>query len=163
MMLLVARVAEAYGVRTVATDSPLLDGAHWNGTEVAGMVADARGESRPDLVVSVDAPRRVTAWEGHLLELGRLAGKVLVVFVTNPGRRWLRTETSATAVAGVLWGIGRVRERSYVGVARALSADAVVEAPASALVRRTAPLQAFVVDTAPRSPQARRRTRLAVV
>jgi hypothetical protein len=87
--------------------------------------------------------------------------------VQNPERLWpprLRGAASLAELAGVLWQAGRVRERAYLGVSR-LSAGGRGEQPSfvpvSILTRRTARLQAFTVDTMPRTPQARRRLRMS--
>jgi hypothetical protein len=144
----VERVARAYGASTVASDAEL--GA---GEEVG---------SRADLVVSVEAPSRIERWPEHLARLGKLAGKALVVIVSNPERGWPLSDggLDTTELARVLWEAGRVRERAYLALpslVAGLRGGHAREGRVSLLVRRTARLLAFVVDTAPRTPQGRRR------
>ena len=140
-----------------------------------GAKADVRivGKNDADLpksdlvVVHGDAPG--SDWRTPLLALGKLAVKLVVVGVENPGAwraearslfarvaggvnggsGWGRTE----ALAPVLWEIGRVREHAFLDVPR-------LATRAPRLARRVAPRHAFVVDVTPRSPQARRRLRL---
>ncbi len=129
-----------------------------------------------DMVVSFDAPPYVPDWQGYIARLASLAGKVLVVVVRNPQRlafmgRAAHQGRETLGLAPVLWASGRVREHAYLGVPRVVSFLAnvrrgrapldLVQAPAGASVRKTAALHAFVVETAPRTPQARRR-RLAL-
>jgi hypothetical protein len=125
-----------------------------------------------DLVISFDAPPSVPSWQEYVLALARAARKVLIVVVRNPDRVLSGPSHAGhqtRGLAGVLWSAGRVREHVYLGApfwvtalrrARGQFAEAV-ESPAGAAVLLTAPLHAFVVDTAPRTPQARRRLGLA--
>lgn len=110
-----------------------------------------------DLAVSLDAPGRTARWEEHLGALARLARMAVVVLTRNAERIGGPAGPTATALAGVLWQLGRVREHAYLAGPRILGRGEVVQAPAGTLVRRLAQLHAFVVDTAPRTPQARRR------
>jgi hypothetical protein len=127
-----------------------------------------------DMVVSFDAPPYVHDWQRYIAHLAGTAGKVLVVVVRNPQRLQFagvraHPGRETLVLAPVLWAAGRVREHAYLGVPRVVSflANArrkrapvdVVQGPVGAGVRRTAALHAFVVDTAPRTPQARRRLR----
>jgi hypothetical protein len=127
-----------------------------------------------DMVVSFDAPPYVLDWQRYIARLASAAGKVLVVVVHNPQRLELSGGNAhpgreTLGLAPVLWSSGRVREHAYLGVPRVVSFLAgarrgrapldVVQGPAGASVRKTAALHAFVVDTAPRTPQARRRLR----
>lgn len=125
-----------------------------------------------DLVISFDAPPSVPSWQDYVLALARAARKVLVIVVRNPDRVLSGASHAGrqtSGLAGVLWSAGRVREHIYLGApfwvtalrrARGRFAEAI-ESPAGAAVLLTAPLHAFVVDTAPRTPQARRRLGLA--
>ena len=158
----VARAVEAY-----AASSVLSDVEYGGGPEVRLLASGTvDGDVPPaDLVVSFDPPSRMGRCDERLLRLGKLARKVLVVLVPNPERPWpLRPgrRSSTTELAGVLWKVGRVRERAYLGVPRSVAGPDVEPSVAHAgfLVRHTARLQAFVVDTRPRTPQARRRLRV---
>jgi len=127
-----------------------------------------------DMVVSFDLSAG-PGWERRLGALAALARKVLVVVVPNPervgasraaGERW-----ETLAIAPVLWELGRVREHEYLAIPRAVAAiarlrggtasSADLRGATGAIVRRAARLHAFVVDTTPRTPQARRRLRTA--
>ena len=137
------------------------------------VISDPLDDSLPqaDLVVSFDAPPYVRDWQRYIARLASVAGKVLLVVVRNPerldfsgGAAHVGRETQG--LAPVLWGSGRVREHVYLAVPKVVSvirnlankgSPDAVQAPAGAGVRRTARLHAFVVDTAPRTPQARRR------
>ncbi len=147
--------------------------------QAASMLTDPAppGSDRPeraDLVVSLGVTTGGGEWRGRLRELAGRAAKVLVVVVRNPdrvGSRGSREGSETLDLAGVLWELGRVREHAYLVLPRAVEVLAAVQgrllspdvaaAPVGVLVRRTARLHAFVVDTAPRTPQARRRLRLA--
>jgi hypothetical protein len=125
-----------------------------------------------DMVISFDAPPSVPSWQDYVLALARAARKVLIVVVRNPDRVLSgpsHAGRQTRGLAGVLWRAGRVREHVYLGVpfwvtalrrARGQFTEAI-ESPAGAAVLLTASLHAFVVDTAPRTPQARRRLGLA--
>ncbi|MGO8996492.1 MAG: hypothetical protein ACLQVI_24520 [Polyangiaceae bacterium] len=117
-------------------------------------------------------------WRASLLELGKLASKLVVVCTRNPeawnvevssllarlpglpppaddasgDAGWGRTR----ALAPVLWEIGRVKEHAFLDVPP-------LGQRAPRLARRLAPSHAFVVDVTPRTPQARRRVRLETV
>jgi hypothetical protein len=127
-----------------------------------------------DLVVSYDAAPQIADWERYLEALARAARKALLVIVPNPDHaldheRHPGRETDR--LGRVLWGVGRVREHAFLAVPawmpmlRAIHGsqvvDGTVQAPAGRWVRLSAPLHAFVVDTAPRTPQARRRLAVA--
>jgi hypothetical protein len=127
-----------------------------------------------DLVISFDAPRCIPEWRQYLAVLARAARKVLVVIVRNPERilgRAVHPSHDTRELTRVLWGVGRVREHAYLGVPSwvfalqhsrgAGATQDVVQSPAGVAVRLVAPLHAFVVDTSPRTPQARRRLGLA--
>jgi hypothetical protein len=137
------------------------------------IISDALADTLPksSMVVSFDAPPYVCDWHRYIARLASVAGKVLLVVVRNPERLEFSGSTAnvrreTAELAPVLWGLGRVREHAYLAVPKVVSVlrkltnkgslDAV-QAPAGASVRRTARLHAFVVDTAPRTPQARRR------
>jgi hypothetical protein len=151
-------VAERAGAATVLLDAEV-DGGVGKGREVSLAAPGSEPEGGAcDLVVAL-APLPATGWEAYLGERAKLARKAFVVVAANaerPGARGSGPDT--VAIAGVLWRAGRVREHVYLGVSR-LVAPGPVPAPASRLVRWTAPRHAFVVDTAPRTPQARRRLR----
>ncbi len=113
-------------------------------------------------------------WRTRVADLGPRATKRLVVVGPNP-HRGLGVGGSVRGEQGdlarLLWELGRVREHAYLVFPRAVEVVAaargqviapdVAQAPVGALVRRTAHLHGFVVDTTPRSPQARRRLRIA--
>jgi hypothetical protein len=156
----VDRVATTYGATTVMMAS-----------------REALGGAQPsDLVVSMHAETQAEDWDGYLRSIAVLARKVLVVVGPNLERVGARGRVDdpfeTVRIAPILWSVGRVREHAYLDVPRLVARLAgaeqrgtrldVVQAPAGALVRRAAPLHAFVVDTAPRSPQARRRLRAVV-
>lgn len=130
-----------------------------------GMRVVAPGEwadvESADLVVSFDAPERERGWEEHLAAVSKRARKVLLVFARNAERFGQRKAPDTAHLAGVLWQLGRVREHAYLGLPRLVGSSRVVHVPAGALVRKTARLHAFVVDMSPRTPQARRRLRVA--
>jgi hypothetical protein len=130
-----------------------------------------RGEAesaKSDLVV-IHGEAPAEDWRAAVLALGAQAAKLVVIGVENPGTwraearslfarvsgranggsGWGRTE----ALAPVLWEIGRVRAHTFLEVP-----PLGLRAPR--LVRRVAPLHAFVIDVTPRTPQARRRLRL---
>ncbi|HEY6463567.1 MAG TPA: hypothetical protein VIY73_25540, partial [Polyangiaceae bacterium] len=67
-----------------------------------------------DLVVSLDAPGRVAAWQEYLPRLAGLARKALVVFARNAERFGQAAAPGPTELAAVLWAAGRVREHAYV-------------------------------------------------
>lgn len=119
-----------------------------------------------DMVVSFDARRFVPQWQDYVSALARAARKVLVVVLPNPNRLLSRGSplgSKTSDLAQVLWSLGRVREHAYLGAAswvlalQGAPAQSIVQSPAGVTVRLAAPLHAFVVDTAPRTPQARRR------
>ena len=89
--------------------------------------------------------------------LGERARSALLVVARNAERIGRHAEPGVVALARVLWQIGRVREHAYLGLPRLAGASAIVQVPAGVLVRRTARWHVFVVETAPRTPQARRR------
>ncbi len=125
-----------------------------------------------DMVISFDAPPSTRSWQEYVLALARAARKVLIMVVRNPDRVLSgpsHAGRETRGLAGVLWTAGRVREHVYLGAPFWVTAlrrgrgqrTEAIESPATAAVRLTAPLHAFVVDTAPRTPQARRRLGLA--
>lgn len=159
----VQSVAAAYGAATVLADAPRAGDAA-GATEVRVVLPDAlaAGVDRVDLLVSWDAPARAAGaagWEEYLAALARRAQKALLVLARNAERPGQGSSPDTTALARVLWQVGRVRQHAYLGLPRLVASSDVVEAPAGALVRRVARIHAFVVDTAPRTPQARRRLR----
>ncbi len=127
-----------------------------------------------DMVISFDAPPSVRAWQEYVAALARAARKVLIVVVRNPDRVLSGAShpgRQTRGLARVLWSVGRVRQHVYLDVPSWVTAlqrvrghrfEEVIDSPVGAAVRLTAPLHAFVVDTAPRTPQARRRLGLAV-
>ncbi|HEY5240188.1 MAG TPA: hypothetical protein VIJ22_01930 [Polyangiaceae bacterium] len=156
----VDRVAVAYGAATVLTDAELGSGTAGS-REVLVVPASAwTSDVEPaDLVVTLDAPAAGAGWEDYLVMLAKQARKVLLVFAHNAERIGRHAGPGTAALARVLWQIGRVREHTYLGSLPLVGAYEVVRVPAGMLVRKTALLQAFVVDTVPRTPQARRRLR----
>jgi hypothetical protein len=154
---LIARVVALYGIETrlEVSTGPL------------------EGLAPADLVVSRDGASWPSDVGRHLRSLATLARKVLLVVVSNPERlgseRQGRSSRETLSLAPVLWELGRVREHEYLVIPRALemlnrltddaASSAVLRGPLGAMVRRTAMLHAFVVDLAPRTPQARRRLR----
>jgi hypothetical protein len=153
------RVATQYGAQSVE--------------EGAAALAAGAGPAA-DLVVSFEGPAHRPQWEEYVVALSRTARKILIVIVPNPERMFDRVAHPAgetSNIARVLWSVGRVREHAYLGVppwVRALQrargrsvAEDTMQAPVGLSVRLAAPLHAFVVDTAPRTPQARRRLGLA--
>jgi hypothetical protein len=157
---LVQSVAAACGASTVMADDALA-GSPGGATAVRVVTpaAAAEGAERVDLVVSFDAPAHGAGWEAYFAALARRAEKSLLVVVRNAERPGQGTAPDTSAIARVLWQVGRVRQHVYLGVPRFFASADVVPVPAGLLVRRTARLHAFVVDTAPRTPQARRRLR----
>jgi hypothetical protein len=169
-----ARVAQAQttGVRRFVDRVAIQYGAQ---SVQDGAVPPAPGAGPgADLVVSFDGPAHRPQWEDYVVALSRTARKVLIVIVRNPEQMFDRMGHPAgetSNIARVLWSVGRVREHAYLGVpswvqalerARGRSvAEDTLQAPVGLSVRLAAPLHAFVVDTAPRTPQARRRLGLA--
>jgi hypothetical protein len=152
----VERVAASYEAGSMLFDSALLG----NGPQT--VAPDGELPEQPvDVVVSLAAPERVTGWQEYLPRLARLARKALIVVARNAERPGQGSSPEGTELAGVLWAAGRVREHAYLAAPRMLAPADVVHAPAGRLVRRSAPFHAFVVDTRPRSRQARRRLRVA--
>lgn len=154
----VERVAVAFHAGTLLeSDGPGRDGL--------SAVAPA------DLVWACRACWPAASLGEDLETMARLARKVLVIVVRNPERIGARGVGCDTLVlAPILWSVGRVRDHAYLGLPRGvdgflailgnrLSPTGARSAPAASLIRRTARLHAFVVDTAPRTPQARRRLR----
>jgi hypothetical protein len=127
-----------------------------------------------DMVVSFDAPPSIPAWPEYVAVLARAARKVLIVLVRNPDRVLSGAShpgRQTRGLAHVLWSVGRVREHVYLDVpswvtalyrARRRPLQEGIDSLAGAPVVLTAALHAFVLDTAPRTPQARRRLGLAV-
>jgi len=125
------------------------------------------------MVVSFGAPANGAGWEGTLRAFARQADKLVVVVVGNPDRIGAppgeRVNGGTLSLAPLLWEVGRVREHEYLCIPRIVSilgrlrSDSVssvaLHGPLGAAVRRSARLHAFVVDVAPRTPQARRRLR----
>lgn len=121
---------------------------------------------RCDLVLSYDTLSRAADWRAELAALAARAQRVLVVVVPHPRagidritRGVLPAVCRTEVLAPALWEVGRVREHVYLdgdfpgrgalgSIASALSAR---------LDAHLARLHAFVVDTTPRTPQARRR------
>ena len=116
-------------------------------------------------------------WRAILAPLVSRATKGLVLVTANPERLAAGGDASRGVeieLARLLWELGRVRDRVYLVFPRlvetlgALRPEVIVApdksraAPAGALIRRTArTFEGYVLDTAPRSPQARRRLRTA--
>jgi voltage-gated potassium channel Kch len=145
-------------------------------TTVYVTIDPAGAGERADLIVAVGGADLVHgrgAWRERLAEVGSRAAKALVVVLPNAER------LGAGGLLGIgnaqlvrsLWELGRVREHAYLVFPRAVEvlgaargqviAPDLAHAPVGAMLRRTAHLQAFVVDTAPRTPQARRRLVMA--
>ncbi|MGH7439097.1 MAG: hypothetical protein ACRENE_25695 [Polyangiaceae bacterium] len=161
---LVERAAIERQAATIEYDSAARVGA-------AGVDA----QERPDLIVACEVGVGAIEWEPRLEDLVRRAAKGLVLVTDNPHR--LAGNTSARRddrldVARLLWQLGRIRDCVYLvfpHLVESLAAPTgwivapdLARAPANTLVRRAAHLLGYVVDTTPRTPQARRRRRLAV-
>jgi hypothetical protein len=129
---------------------------------------------RPDLIVACEVGVGAIDWRPRLDALVERAAKGLVLVKDNPhrlGRGVLARRDDSLEVARLLWQLGRVRDCVYLvfphvvenlaAPTGSIVAPDVARAPGGALVRRTAHLQAYVVDTTPRTPQARRRLRMA--
>jgi hypothetical protein len=129
---------------------------------------------RADVVVSRDEALSGSEWRTHVIALASRAAKALVVVQSNPHRLAFDADRRAPDpddFLRILWELGRVREHAYLvfprpvevlaAVKGSLGAHDVAFAPAGPLVRRMARLHAYVVDTSPRTPQARRRLRIA--
>jgi hypothetical protein len=161
----VQSVAAAYGAATMLTDAALAGGAGLAEARVVPPDTLATGGDGVDLVVSFDALGGTlgegTAWQDYLVALGRRAQKALLVFVRNAERPGQGDSPDTTALARVLWQVGRVREHVYLGLPRWVAGSGVVHVPVGVVVRRMARFHGFVVDTIPRTPQARRRLRVA--
>jgi hypothetical protein len=127
------------------------------------------GPERADVVVAYGTPD-----PDGVVDLASRAAKVLVVVLDNPDRLGLGHASGrarGAELARKLWEVGRVREHAYLVFPRAVEVVAaargqvvapdVAHAPVGPLVRSMAHLHAYVVDTTPRSPQARRRLRIA--
>lgn len=152
---LVDRVAHGCDAATIAFEPPA-----------------ARGVAGPERV-DVLAFHHVGTSRAGIADLASRAAKVLVVVQANPDR--LAVDCAGTRdtvdLARMLWELGRVREHAYLVFPRAVEvfgaakgqvvAPDVAYAPVGALLRRTARLHAYVVDTTPRSRQARRKLRVA--
>jgi hypothetical protein len=151
----VDRVVVSYEAGPMLFDSALL------GSGPQAVVPGGELPEHADVVVSLDAPERVAGWQEYLARLARHARQALIVFARNAARPGQGAAPRATDLAAVLWAVGRVREHAYLGAPRVLAPADVVHVPAGSLVRRCSPFHAFVVDTRPRSPQARRRMRMA--
>jgi hypothetical protein len=138
--------------------------------------SDADASAHADLVVCFDPYGSAAAASDALARVADLASRAakgLVVVLENPDRVGFGSKASngSGAVARLLWELGRVRDHAYLVFPRAVEALGAVAgqvvapdvalAPVGPLVRRTARLHAFVVDTAPRTRQARRRLRIA--
>jgi hypothetical protein len=162
---LVERAAHERAATTVEYQAPL-----HAGSAPAGGTPD----ERPDLVVACELGAGAIDWRALLSPLVARATKGLVLVVANPERLVAGGSASRGAeleLARLLWELGRVRDRVYLvfprlvetlGASRGgIVAPDVARAPAGPLIRRTAHLQGYVLDTAPRSPQARRRLRTA--
>jgi hypothetical protein len=139
----------------------------------------ASAPERADVVVSYDeheydVEQGPGGWRVRILDRASRAAKLLIVVLPNPDRVQLAMRSAgggARDLVRLLWEIGRVRDHAYLVFPRAVEVLAAVEgqvvapdvaqAPVGALVRRTAHLHAFVVDTTPRTRQARRRLRIA--
>jgi hypothetical protein len=130
-----------------------------------------------DLVVSFGAAPYVGDWAAYVTALARAAQRVLVMVVQNSDRALSGTASPSCqpyALARLLWSVGRVKEHAYLAVpswvgwlrrakGHGLADGDAVQSPGGLSVRLTAPWRAFVVDTAPRTRQARRRLELAAV
>jgi hypothetical protein len=128
-----------------------------------------------DMVVSFGAAPYVGDWAAYVTALARAAQRVLVMIVQNSDRALSGTPHPSCQpypLARLLWGVGRVKEHAYLAVpswagwlrrakGHGLVNGDAVPSPGGLSVRLTAPLRAFVVDTAPRTRQARRRLELA--
>jgi hypothetical protein len=131
------------------------------------------GDGHADLIVSLQRDADTLPSREHLEKLAARAGKLLVLVLYNHERIGAvhagQARTAAADVVRALWELGRVREHAYLVLPRPveivaamqgrLAAPDVALAPVGALVRRSALLHALVVDTTPRTPQARRRLR----
>lgn len=149
---LVDRVAHGCGAATTWYEPPLGGGGE--------------APQHADVVVSC------AGGQSHVTDLASRAAKALIIVRPNPDRVGAGAKGAGfLELTRLLWEVGRVREHAYLVFPRAVEAMAaakgqvvgpdVAHAPVGTLVRRTAHLHAFVVDTAPRTPQARRRLRIA--
>jgi len=149
---------------------------------VYGLKADVRVAGNDDVVlpksdlVLIHGGVPEGDWKGAFATLAKLAVKLVIVVADNPlawpaqARSFMarmrgtngsngtngHTAWGKTAeLAPVLWEMGRVREHAFLDVP-----PLGVRSPK--LAPRLAPRHAFVIDVAPRTPQARRRLRLGV-
>jgi hypothetical protein len=118
------------------------------------------GLPRSDMVIAYHALPLVEDWREYLATLGTLATRALVVVLRHP-RGAIDRLTGALApvcrtevVAPALWEIGRVRTHVHFDAG---PLEPIASALAPRLQRRIARMHAFVVDTSPRTPQARRK------
>jgi hypothetical protein len=138
-----------------------------------GSRAIGAGDGHADLVVYLQSDAGTLPSREQLEKLAAQAGKLLVLVLYNHERIGsglaAAPREAAADVVRALWELGRVREHAYLVLPRPveivaamqgrLAAPDVALAPVGALVRRWALLHALVVDTTPRTPQARRRLR----
>ena len=135
--------------------------------------ADTTARERPDLIVACEVGVGAIDWEPRLHALVERAATGLVLVTDNPhrlGGSVLARRDDGLEMARLLWQLGRVRDCVYLVFPLVIENVAaptggmvgpeVARAPGGALVRRTAHLMAYVVDTTPRTPQARRRLRM---
>jgi hypothetical protein len=134
-----------------------------NGVKVLFAAPNAKDPVVSDVVVLWAVLEEAEDWRALLREAASFAKKLLIAVVSNPrpwegllhagGGRRADSDPRRTAVlAPVLWELGRVRAHDYLAVPAWFE-----RMPAEGLVARVARLHAFVVDTAPRTPQGRRR------
>lgn len=156
--------ARAHAVTIVAERSDAADVARAAADVLArrasvSVVSHWADAAKSDVVV-LYREKEHDAWAAQLVELGKLAALALIVVVRNPRGLLDRVAGDAPppmchtkAIAPVLWQIGRVREHLFLDA----GSLAMVEQMAPKLRPRLARLHAFLVDTTPRTPQARRK------
>ncbi len=117
---------------------------------------------RVDVMVDILSPAPGEDWQEELRTLGRMAARALIVAVPNPAqvparaRRWASRDPGGAAagdtlaLAPILWAVGRVKEHVFLGAPTWAATIRRIEEALS-------PVHAFVVDTTPRTRQAKRR------
>ena len=128
------------------------------------VVADWADAPKSDVIVVYREMAR-EGWAAQLEALGKIATHALVVVVKNPRGLVDRIHGDDLApmchtktIAPVLWQIGRVREHVFFGHAfSGMARYGLFEQASPKLLPRVARMHAFLVDTTPRTPQARRK------
>jgi hypothetical protein len=128
---------------------------------------DVAALPRCDLVLTVDGLAARPDWSTELTALADRAARVLVVVLPNPRgaldrlalrARGARAQVCRTdVIAPALWAAGRVREHVYFDEPRLIRLGSLAPSLPARVLATLARRHAFVVDTTPRTPQARRR------